>query len=188
VIASEREAILFKAADIIAVRAEEIRDIIIEETGSTLLKAPWEVGYAVECLRAAAAWTRQAHGETFPTCSPGQIGMTIRQPLGMIAGIAPFNSPLLLSMKKVAFALASGNTSILKPSEFAPLTGLILAEIFEEAGLPNGVFNVVPGSANNVGKRLVADSRIRMITFIGSERVGKLLVCSVNYLGRFSVN
>ena len=172
---SEREAILLKAADLIAERADEIRDIIIEETGSTLLKAPWEVGYAIDCLRSAAAWTRQAHGETFPTCSPGQIGMTVRQPLGVIAGIAPFNSPLLLSMKKVAFALATGNTFILKPSEFAPLTGLALAEIFEAAGVPKGVFNVVPGSADNVGKRLVADPRVRMITFTGSERVGKLL-------------
>lgn len=174
-IVGEREAILLKAADIIAERAEEVRDTIIEETGSTLLKAPWEVGYAIDCLRTAAAWVRQAHGETFPSCSPGQIGMTIRQPLGVIAGIAPFNSPLLLSMKKIAFALASGNTFILKPSEFAPLTGLLLADIFEAAGLPKGVFNVVPGSADNVGKRLVADPRVRMITFTGSERVGKLL-------------
>ena len=171
----EREDLLLKAADIIAQRADEIRDIIIEETGSTLLKAPWEVGYAVDCLRSAAAWTRQPHGETFPTCAPGQIGMTVRQPLGVIAGIAPFNSPLLLSMKKVAFALASGNTFILKPSEYAPLTGLFLAEVFEAAGLPKGVFNVVPGSADNVAKRLVADPRVRMITFTGSERVGKLL-------------
>src|SRR5690554_3758109 len=174
-IVGEREAILLKAAAIIAERAEEVRDTIIEETGSTLLKAPWEVGYAIDCLRTAAAWVRQAHGETFPSCSPGQIGMTIRQPLGVIAGIAPFNSPLLLSMKKIAFALASGNTFILKPSEFAPLTGLLLADIFEAAGLPKGVFNVVPGSADNVGKRLVADPRVRMITFTGSERVGKLL-------------
>ncbi len=175
ILVSEREGMLLKAADIIAERADEIRDIIIAETGSTMLKAPWEVGYAIDCLRSAAAWTRQAQGETFPTCAPGQLGMTVRQPLGVIAGIAPFNSPLLLSMKKVAFALASGNTFILKPSEYAPLTGLMLADIFEAAGLPKGVFNVVPGSADNVGKRLVADPRVRMITFTGSERVGKLL-------------
>ena len=172
---SEREAILLKAADIIAQRADELRDTLIEETGSTLLKAPWEVGYAVECLRSAAACVRQAHGETFPTCAPGQIGMTVRQPLGVIAGIAPFNSPLLLSMKKIAFALAAGNTFVLKPSEYAPLTGLKIAEVFEAAGLPSGVFNVVPGSAETVGKKLVEDPRVRMITFTGSERVGKLL-------------
>ncbi|WP_213881820.1 aldehyde dehydrogenase family protein [Pseudomonas sp. dw_358] len=171
----DREALLLKAADIIQGRADELRDLLIEETGSTWLKAPWEVSYAVACLRSAAACTRQAHGQTFPTCSPGQIGMTVRQPLGVIAGIAPFNSPLLLSMKKIAFALAAGNTFILKPSELAPLTGLRIAEIFEQAGLPAGVFNVIPGSAQTVGERLVSDPRIRMVTFTGSNKVGRLI-------------
>lgn len=171
----EREALLLRAAGLIEARADELRDLLIAETGSTFLKAPWEVGYAVACLRAAAACTRQAHGETFPSCAPGQIGMTIRQPLGVIAGIAPFNSPLLLSMKKIAFALAAGNTFILKPSELAPLTGLKIAEIFEQAGLPAGVFNVLPGSAETVGTRLVSDPRVRMVTFTGSNRVGQLI-------------
>lgn len=175
VLVAEREAILLKAADIIAARAYEIRDVIITETGSTILKAPWEVGYAVECLRSAAACIRQAYGDTYPMSAPGQIGMTVRQPLGVIGGIAPFNSPLLLSMKKIAFALAAGNTFILKPSEFAPLTGLKIAEVFVEAGLPKGVLNVVPGSIENVGQRMVEDPRVRMITFTGSEQVGKIL-------------
>lgn len=172
---AEREALLLQAAAIIAARADEIRDLIIEETGSTLLKAPWEVGYAIECLRAAAACIRQPFGATFPTSAPGQVGMTLRQPLGVIAGIAPFNSPLLLSMKKIAFALAAGNTFILKPSELAPLVGLKIAEVFHQAGLPPGVFNVLPGSAEIVGQRLVSDPRVRMITFTGSGRVGRLL-------------
>jgi acyl-CoA reductase-like NAD-dependent aldehyde dehydrogenase len=171
----EREALLLKAADLIQARAEELRDVLIEETGSTMLKAPWEVGYAVACLRSAAACTRQAHGQTFPSCAAGQIGMTVRQPLGVIAGIAPFNSPLLLSMKKIAFALAAGNTFILKPSELAPLTGLKIAEIFEQAGVPAGVFNVLPGSASIVGEALVSDPRVRMVTFTGSNKVGRLI-------------
>ncbi len=175
VLVAEREALLLKAADIIQARADELRDLLIEETGSTFLKAPWEVGYAVSCLRSAAACTRQPNGQTFPTCSPGQIGMTVRSPLGVIAGIAPFNSPLLLSMKKIAFALAAGNTFILKPSELAPLIGLKIAAIFEEAGLPAGVFNVIPGSAQIVGERLVSDPRVRMVTFTGSNKVGRLI-------------
>ena len=77
---NEREALLLRTADIIARRAEEIRDLIIEETGSVMMKAPWEVGYAVECLRSAAACTRQPHGSTFPPSAKGQVGMTIRQP------------------------------------------------------------------------------------------------------------
>ena len=103
-LANEREALLHRAAEIIAARADSIRDLIVKETGSVLMKAPWEVSYAVECLRVAAGCIRQPHGDTFPASAAGQIGMTIRQPLGVIAGIAPFNSPFLLAMKKVAFS------------------------------------------------------------------------------------
>lgn len=171
----EREALLLRTADLIARRADEIRDLIIEETGSVMMKAPWEVGYAVECLRSAAACTRQPQGYTFPASAKGQMGMTIRQPLGVIAGIAPFNSPFLLSVKKVAFALAAGNTFVLKPSDLAPLTGLKLAEMFQAAGLPPGVLNVVPGPATLVGEMLTSDPRVKMITFTGSGRVGRHL-------------
>jgi vanillin dehydrogenase len=172
---NEREALLLKTADIIASRAEEIRDLLIEETGSVFMKAPWEVSYAVECLRVAAACLRQPNGDTFPACARGQVGMTIRQPLGVIAGIAPFNSPFLLAIKKIAFALAAGNTFILKPSELAPLSGLKLAEVFHEAGLPAGVLNVIPGPAAMLGEKLVCDPRVRMITFTGSIKVGRHL-------------
>jgi aldehyde dehydrogenase (NAD+) len=174
-LAGEREALLLKTADVIASRADEIRDLIIQENGSVFMKAPWEVGYAIDCLRVAAGLVRHIGGETFPPSSPGQIGMTIRQPLGVIAGIAPFNSPFLLTMKKVAFALAAGNTFVLKPSELTPLSGLVMAECFEQAGLPPGVLNVVPGPAELVGTALVNDPRVRMVTFTGSARVGRLL-------------
>jgi vanillin dehydrogenase len=174
-LANEREALLHKAAELIAAQGERIRDLIIEETGSVFMKAPWEVSYAVECLRVAAGCVRQPHGDTFPASSQGQMGMTIRQPLGVIAGIAPFNSPFLLSMKKVAFALAAGNTFVLKPSDLAPLSGLKIAEVFAEAGLPPGVLNVIPGPAARVGDKLISDPRVRMITFTGSSKVGRHL-------------
>lgn len=173
--AGERAAVLTKAAAIIASRTDEIRDAIIEENGSVFIKAPWEVGYAVEALRVAAGLAYLVGGNTFPMSQPGQLSMTIRQPLGVIGGIAPFNSPFLLTMKKVAFALAAGNTFVLKPSELTPISGLLMAECFEQAGLPPGVFNVVPGPAEVVGTRLVEDPRVRMITFTGSGRVGRLL-------------
>lgn len=174
-LAGEREALLLRTADVIASRADEIRDLIIQENGSVFMKAPWEVSYAIDCLRAAAGLVRHVGGDTFPASTPGQIGMTIRQPLGVIAGIAPFNSPFLLTMKKVAFALAAGNTFVLKPSEMTPISGLVMAECFELAGLPAGVLNVVPGPADVVGAKLIADPRVRMITFTGSGRVGRLL-------------
>jgi aldehyde dehydrogenase (NAD+) len=175
VLVNEREALLLDTATLIAARGTEIRDLIIEETGSVMMKAPWEVSYAVECLRSAAACTRQAHGDTFPASAKGQIGMTIRQPLGVIAGISPFNSPFLLAIKKIAFALAAGNTFILKPSDLAPLCGLKLAEVFHAAGLPPGVLNVIPGPAAVVAAKLVADPRVKMITFTGSSAVGRQL-------------
>jgi len=175
VLVNEREALLLDTASRIAARSTEIRDLIIEETGSVMMKAPWEVSYAVECLRSAAACTRRAHGDTFPSSAKGQVGMTIRQPLGVIAGISPFNSPFLLAIKKIAFALAAGNTFILKPSDLAPLCGLKLAELFHAAGLPAGVLNVIPGPAAVVGAALVSDPRVKMITFTGSSAVGRQL-------------
>jgi aldehyde dehydrogenase (NAD+) len=174
-LAGEREALLLRTADIIAAQADRIRDLIIEENGSVFMKAPWEVGYAIDCLRVAAGCVRRPHGETFPASAPGQVGMTIRQPLGVIGGIAPFNSPFLLAMKKVAFALAAGNTFVLKPSELTPLSGLKIAEVFDAAGLPPGVLNVIPGPAAVVGDRLLADPRVKMITFTGSSKVGRHL-------------
>jgi len=110
-----------------------------------------------------------------PLTAPGQFGFTVRQPLGVIAGIAPFNAPFLLAMKKVALALAAGNCFVLKPSEETPVTGLKIAEIFQEAKLPPGVLNVVPGPASEVADVLLTDPRVRMITFTGSTRVGKLI-------------
>jgi aldehyde dehydrogenase (NAD+) len=177
-LANEREALLHRAAEIIASQADQIRDLLIEETGSVFMKAPWEVSYAVECLRVAAGCIRQPYGDTFPASAAGVVGMTIRQPLGVIAGIAPFNSPFLLSMKKIAFALAAGNTFVLKPSDLAPLSGLKIAEIFAAAGLPAGVLNVIPGPASSVGDKLIADPRVRMITFTGSSKVGRHLAAA----------
>jgi aldehyde dehydrogenase (NAD+) len=174
-LAGEREALLLRAAGIIASQADAIRDMIIEENGSVFMKAPWEVSYAIECLRVAAGCVRRPHGDTFPASAPGQVGMTIRQPLGVIAGIAPFNSPFLLTMKKVAFALAAGNTFVLKPSELTPLSGLKIAAVFHEAGLPAGVLNVIPGPAALIGERFTGDPRVRMVTFTGSARVGRQL-------------
>jgi aldehyde dehydrogenase (NAD+) len=135
----------------------------------------FEVMYCIDLLRSAAGDVRHIFGETLPHSAPGQIGMTVRQPLGVIAGIAPFNAPFLLAMKKVVLALAAGNCFVLKPSEETPVTGIKIAEIFHEAKLPPGVLNVVPGPAKEVGDVLLTDPRIRMITFTGSTKVGKLI-------------
>jgi len=172
---SDRAAILLRVADIIASRTDELREALIEESGSTFGKAMFEVHYCIDLLRSAAGDARHVFGETLPHSMSGQVGMTVRQPLGVIGGIAPFNAPLLLAMKKVALALAAGNCFVLKPSEETPVIGLKIAEIFESAGLPPGVLNVVPGPAREVGAVLLSDPRVRMITFTGSTQVGKLI-------------
>ena len=174
-IVSERAAILLRAADVLAGRVEDIREVLIEESGSTFGKAMFEVFYCIDLLRSAAGDARHIFGETLPHSMSGQVGMTVRQPLGVIAGIAPFNAPFLLAMKKVVLALAAGNCFVLKPSEETPVTGLKIAEIFHEAKLPPGVLNVVPGPAKDVGDVLLSDPRVRMITFTGSTKVGKLI-------------
>jgi aldehyde dehydrogenase (NAD+) len=185
---AEREALLLRAHEVITRRIDGIRDALIEECGSVYGKALWEIDYVLDLLRSTAGDVRHVFGETMPMSMPGQISMSVRRPLGVIAGIAPFNSPFLLSMKKIAFALAAGNTFVLKPSEETPVSGAIIAEIFQEAGLPPGVLNVVPGPAAEVGGMLVADPRIRMITFTGSTRTGRhLAVEAAKHLKKFTL-
>ncbi|HEY1721584.1 MAG TPA: aldehyde dehydrogenase family protein [Magnetospirillaceae bacterium] len=172
---AERAGVLLKAADVLASRVDEIREVLIDESGSTFGKSMFEVFYCIDLLRSAAGDARHVFGETMPMTQPGQLSMTVRRPLGVIAGIAPFNAPFLLALKKVALALAAGNTFVLKPSEETPVTGLKIAEIFEAAGLPAGVLNVIPGPASEVGAKLVSDPRVRMITFTGSTKTGHYL-------------
>lgn len=185
---AEREVMLLKVCDIVTARRAEIRDALIDECGSVFNKALWEIDYVTDLLRSAAGDVRHVVGETMPMSQPGQISMSVRRPLGVIAGIAPFNSPFLLSMKKIAFALAAGNSFILKPSEETPVSGLLIADIFAEAGLPPGVLNVIPGPARQIGEILLADPRVRMITFTGSTRTGRYLaVEAARHLKKFTL-
>lgn len=172
---SRRAEILLSCADALAAMADDVRDVLIEESGSTFPKAMFEVMSGIDLLRSAAGDARHIFGETLPHSMQGQIGMTLRRPLGVIAGIAPFNAPFWLAMKKVVLALAAGNTFVLKPSEETPVTGLKIAELFERGGLPAGVLNVIPGPASEIGDVLLTDPRVRMLTFTGSTRVGRHL-------------
>lgn len=185
---AEREQMLLKVGRVIENRTEEIRDLLIEECGSVFGKALWEIEYVQDAIRAAAGDARHVMGETMPMTAPGQISMSVRKPLGVIAGIAPFNSPFLLSMKKIVYALAVGNTFILKPSEETPVSGALIADLFEEAGLPAGVLNVIPGAPAEVGEKLLSDPRVRMITFTGSTRTGRhLAVEAARHLKKFTL-
>src|SRR5271169_252057 len=172
-LAAERERILMRAADELEKASEEMIELLIEEAGSTFGKAQFEVGFAANLVRSIAGEARRIRGDVFPSDVPGMISMAIRRPLGVVAGISPFNFPVVLSLKKVAFALAAGNTFVLKPSEETSLVGLKLAEIFERAGLPAGVLNVVPGDGPSLASVLFDDPRVKLISFTGSSAVGR---------------
>src|SRR6202034_285469 len=174
-LAAEREAILHRAAEELEKARDEMVDLLIEEAGSTFGKAQFEVPFAANLVRSIAGEARRIHGDVFPADVPGMISISIRRPLGVIAGISPFNFPVVLSLKKVAFALATGNTFVLKPSEETSLIGLKLAEIFERAGLPPGVLNVVPGNGPALAKVLFDDPRVKLISFTGSTAVGRFI-------------
>lgn len=168
-----RERILLRAANEMEARAEGLTQLMIAESGSARYKAWGEVMGSAGILRVAAGECRRLHGEVLQPGGPGQMSMAVRSPLGVVLGITPFNYPMILAIKKLAYALAAGNTFILKPSPLTPATGLAIAGVFEAAGLPSGVLNVVPGRSEVIGDMLVDDPRVRMVTFTGSSAVGR---------------
>ncbi|NKB38962.1 MAG: aldehyde dehydrogenase family protein [Gammaproteobacteria bacterium] len=169
-----RERVLLKAAEILDRRRDEIIQLLIQESGCVFGTAWYQVEYSVDSMRSAAGECRRLVGETIPSDIPGLLSITKKMPLGVIVGIAPFNVPLALSSNKIDKAIAAGNSFILKPSEHTPISGLILAEVYEEAGLPPGVLNVLPGDGS-VGNELVQNPDVNMILFTGSTNTGKAI-------------
>jgi aldehyde dehydrogenase (NAD+) len=125
---TERESVFLKAADIMVQRADELKEILIDEQGATMLKAGYETHHAPTFLRSIAGECRRVTGQTYLSDYPGVKSYSIRRPLGIVLAISPFNFPLLLSIRKIGWALASGNCVILKPSEVTPVIGLKIAE------------------------------------------------------------
>ncbi len=174
-----RRMYFLKAADILERRQQEIAGILTEETGATFGMAMFQCSLTPGMLREAAAHVHMVTGQILPANLPGAFFMVLRQPVGVVAGIAPWNAPLILSLRSVVFPMAYGNTAVLKPSSESPISGgLVYGEIFEEAGLPKGVLNVLtngPGFADEVGDELIEDPRVRRISFTGSTEVGREL-------------
>ncbi len=173
----ERWKILRKAADMMAERNEEIGQIISREEGKIIAEGRGEASRAVETIMGSAEEAKRLHGETVPLDGdPGgknKLGFTLRVPCGVVAAIAPFNFPLNLVCHKVGPALAAGNTVILKPASDTPLSGIKLVEILLEAGLPPEGIQVLTGSGGEIGDPLVADKRVRKISFTGSVEIGE---------------
>ncbi len=174
--AYRKSEILEKAANLIRERSEEIATMICREAGKAWKYSIGEVNRGYETFKFASEEAKRIHGETVPMDASmggvGRVGYYIRVPMGVIGAITPFNFPLNLVAHKVAPAIASGNTVVLKPASTTPITALILAEILEEAGLPKGAFNVVIGPGGEVGETIVKDDRVKKITFTGSAKVG----------------
>jgi len=169
---SAREKLFLDVADLMEERADELKEVLIDEAGSTLLKAGYETHHTPDFLRSMAGECRRIKGETFASNYPGVKSFCIRRPLGVTVAIAPFNFPLLLGVRKIGFSLAAGNTMILKPSEMTPVIGLKLGELFTDAGFPPGVLNVIPAQGADLGDGLITDPRVKFVTFTGSSRVG----------------
>ncbi|MEX2462246.1 MAG: aldehyde dehydrogenase family protein [Paenibacillaceae bacterium] len=174
--AHERAAILDKVADLMDKRKEELARILALEVAKPIRTARGEIARTIQTYKFAAMEARRIHGETVPLdAAPGgegRIAFTMRKPIGVVGAITPFNFPFNLVAHKVGPAIAAGNTVVLKPASQSPLSALVLAEIFLEAGLPAGALNVVPGKGTVVGEKLVTDRRVAAITFTGSPEVG----------------
>ncbi|MDQ0200362.1 aldehyde dehydrogenase family protein [Neobacillus ginsengisoli] len=174
--AHERASILERLVELMTKNEEECVRLLALEAAKPWTTAKAEVARTIMTYKFAAEEARRIHGETIPMdAAPGgegRISFTIRQPIGVVAAITPFNFPMNLVAHKVGPAIAAGNTIVLKPASQTPLTSLYLAELLQEAGLPNGALNVVTGSGSVVGDRLIQDDRVKAITFTGSPAVG----------------
>ena len=142
---TQRERWLLRVAEIMEERQSELVDCLIDEIGSPIQKAMFEFTKGLTMIRAAAGMCRNVRGETIPSDAPGKFSMSVREPLGVVAVITPFNVPLIKTTRLVANALALGNTVVHLPSEMAPHLTVLFAEIVAEAGFPGGAYNVVTG-------------------------------------------
>jgi acyl-CoA reductase-like NAD-dependent aldehyde dehydrogenase len=173
-----RRALLLKAADLMESRADDFIKLMLEETGATAPWAGFNVHLAAGILREAASLTTQIAGEVIPSDKPGVLSMAIRQPAGVVLGIAPWNAPVILGTRAIAAALACGNTVILRSSEICPGTHQLIGQVLNDAGFPKGVVNVLsnaPADAPKIVEALIAHPAIRRVNFTGSTRVGRII-------------
>jgi len=175
---SERGRILWKLADLIEKRSEEFATLESLDNGKPLAVArAADVPLTVDMFRYMAGWATKLTGTTIPISFPGDyLSFTLREPVGVVGQIIPWNFPLLMAAWKLAPALATGCTIVLKVAEQTPLTGLLLGELCQEAGLPDGAVNVLAGYGETAGAALAAHEQVDKVAFTGSTEVGKLIV------------
>jgi acyl-CoA reductase-like NAD-dependent aldehyde dehydrogenase len=171
--ASDRGKILWKVGDLVDKYNEELGTLETLDNGKPIFESRYvDMPMVAEVFRYYAGWATKIHGETVPVKGPF-LNYTLREPLGVVAAIVPWNFPLLMAAWKLAPALAAGNTVVLKPAPWTSLTALRMGEIFEEAGLPEGVVNIVTGSTRDLGRALVRHPGVNKIAFTGSTATGQ---------------
>ena len=177
--ARARQALFLNAADIVERRADELVSIMAQETGASNAYSRFQIQWSAGLLRQAAGYPYLSGGEIVPSDTPGVFAMAIRKPLGVVAGISPWNGALALGLRTVVCPLACGNTVVLKPSEDAPIcAGLVIGEILHEAGFPPGVVNVIthaPAEVGPIADQLFESRAVRAYNFTGSSATGSML-------------
>ena len=173
----ERSKVMWKLADLIEAHAEELARVESENTGKPyqFVSLGGDLPFAVDNLRFFAGATRDTSGSHAGEFMPGYTSMYRHEPVGVVGQIAPWNYPLMMAVWKIGPALAAGCTIVLKPAPGTPLTALMLAELTQEAGIPNGVINIISGS-NDSGQALVEHPDVRMISLTGSTGTGKKIM------------
>ena len=175
---TERRALLMRAAQALEAKGDAFAAAMAAETGASALWAGFNVHLAANGLQEAAAMVTQIAGEIIPSDVPGSLAMGVRQPAGVVLGIAPWNAPVILAVRAIALPLACGNTVVLKGSEVSPATHGLIIEALQEAGLPKGVVNFVtnaPADAGAVVEAMIAHPAVRRVNFTGSTRVGRII-------------
>jgi acyl-CoA reductase-like NAD-dependent aldehyde dehydrogenase len=174
--AAERGRLLLKLADALEANSEEFAQLESLNTGHPIKDSRFlDVPRTAACFRYFGGMADKIQGDVMPV-EPGFLNYVLREPLGVVGAIVPWNFPLMFCSWKMGPALAAGNTIVLKPSELTPLTSLRLAELMREVGFPNGVVNIVPGFGNTAGERLATHSDVAKIAFTGSTTVGRRIV------------
>ncbi len=174
----ERRALLSKAADALEAKTPQFVEAMAAETGATAMWVGFNAHLAAGMLREAAALTTQVAGEVIPSDVPGSLAMGVRQPAGVVLGIAPWNAPIILGVRAIATPLACGNTVVLKGSENCPRTHQLIIESLQDAGFPAGVVNYLtnaPADAGTVVEAMVAHPAVRRVNFTGSTKVGRII-------------
>lgn len=180
----ERGEVLFKLINLLEEQKEELATIITKEVGKTYKNSLGEVQKTIEAMKQFSGEATRLTGETIPSNDPDIFGYTVREPLGVVGVIAPYNFPLGIGIWKIAPAIVAGNTVVFKPASNTSLISIKIIELFEKAGVPRGVINMVTGPGGVIGRAIGNHAKIKAVSFTGSTEVGLALGRAVTNQGR----